>query len=67
MQKLIKENQILKGQLERLKNTLKDMQEFNLLVLNQEKNDRERAFIESKILVYGKLLEIINGSAGNEQ
>ena len=66
MQKLIKENRILKGKLKRLKNTLKDMRDVNLLILNQEKNDRERAFIESKVFVYGKLLEIINGSAGHE-
>lgn len=59
MQKLIKENQILKGRLERLKNTIKDMRDINSIILEQEHNDRERAFIESKILVYGKLLEMI--------
>lgn len=59
MQKLIEENQILKGKLERLRITLKSMQEVNLRILNHEKDPEQRAFLESKNLVYSMLFGII--------
>ena len=66
MQKLIDENRTLKGKLHRLCITLKDMREINLDALNHEKEPEQRAFLESKILVYGKLLEIINGTEDHD-
>lgn len=63
---LIEENRTLKGKLHRLRITLKDMREVNLDALNHEKQPEQRAFLESKILIYGKLLEIINGTEDHD-
>ena len=64
--KLTEQLEALKGRVDRLVDSMKNMRDVNLTMLNHEHDDTMRAFLESKILVYSKLIEIICGTGDRD-